>query len=125
EELLHFLGDELARLGVEGGQAVLVHEHGLVVQPRLPGLLRDVLVDPLPELARPRRALEPLGLAAELHAFHHSCHQDSLSWASRRLTGAASPRSSGWRQLYQTVSSVSMTLPAPFSTRAGTGRISR
>ena len=36
--------------------------------------LRDVLVDPLAELARVRREVEAFGLAAELHAVDHSCH---------------------------------------------------
>src|SRR5690606_36827260 len=51
EELFHFLFEKLARLWLDGRQAVFVDEHGLVAEPLLPSLLRHVLVDPLVELA--------------------------------------------------------------------------
>jgi len=53
---------------------VLVHQHFLVLEPLLPGFLRDVLEQALAELARVRREIETFRLAAELHALHHPGH---------------------------------------------------
>src|SRR5262249_21157716 len=101
-------------------EPVLVDEHRLVAQPRGPRLLRDVLVDPLAELARVRRKVQSLGLAAELHAVDHSCHSTSPRASCDRpatcagscrgpASGAAGPRSSryGSRARETTATSVS------------------
>ena len=45
EELLHLRGQVLARTRIRQVQAVLVDQHGLVLEPHLPGLLRGVLVE--------------------------------------------------------------------------------
>jgi len=74
EVLLHLLGEILPRLDVGEVEAVLVHQHGLVLEPLLPGFLRHVLEDALAELPRVGREVEPVGLAAELDAFHRACH---------------------------------------------------
>src|SRR5690349_5587203 len=72
---LGLLHEVLARPRVGEVQPVLVHEHGLLAQPLLPGFLRDVLPDALAELAGIRRKFEALGLAAELDALHHAGHR--------------------------------------------------
>src|SRR6266576_201245 len=76
--LLHLLGQPFPGAGIGERKAILVDEHRLMLQPLLPRLLRDVLVEALAELARIRRKIEPFRFAAELHAFHHSCHRNPL-----------------------------------------------
>ena len=58
EEFLHLALEELAGLGVDGRQAVLIEQGRLVLHPARPGFLRDVLVDALAELARGTVAVE-------------------------------------------------------------------
>src|SRR3989344_5251534 len=79
----HLGFQNLARLGVERAQAVLVHQHGLVAEPRLPRLLRDVLEDALAEFAGISRVVESLGLFAEFDALHHAGHR-SLPYRKER-----------------------------------------
>src|SRR3990172_331693 len=74
QEFLHLAGQELAGLGLEEHEPVLVDQHGLVSEPLLPGLLRDLVVNALAELTRIRRAIETFRLAAEQYALDHSCH---------------------------------------------------
>src|SRR4029453_13886671 len=57
---------------------ILVHEHRLMLEPLLPSLFRDVLVDTLAEFTRIWREVESLGLAAELDAVNHACHRSTL-----------------------------------------------
>src|SRR3984893_10753684 len=72
EELLHFRLQELARLGLDRRQAILVDEHGLVRQPARPALPGNALVDAPPELARIRDPLESRGLALQQNTLHHT-----------------------------------------------------
>src|SRR5690606_4430986 len=74
EIALHLGGEVLAGPRIGQAQAVLVDEHRLVAQPVLPGLLRDLLVDPLADLAGVGREIQPLGLLAELDAVDHPGH---------------------------------------------------
>ena len=77
EVFLHFLGQELARLGVGEDQAVFVDQAGLVLEPGLPGLLADLFVDALAERPGIWRAVEAFGFGAELDAADGSGHGDS------------------------------------------------
>src|SRR5687767_10935934 len=72
EIFLHLCHQELARLRLEGDEPVFIYKHRLVPEPFLPGFLRDILEDALPDLTRVRRTLEAFRLAAELHAVDHS-----------------------------------------------------
>src|SRR5688572_13463637 len=74
EILLHLGHPELARLRLEGDETVFINEHRLVPEPLLPGFLRDILEDALPDFTRVRRPLEAFRLAAEFHAVNHSGH---------------------------------------------------
>src|SRR5215213_167195 len=70
EEVFHVLRDELLRFLLPRHQAVLVEDHLHSLLPHLPGVERDVLVDSLPQLTRPRRVLESGELLLELLAEH-------------------------------------------------------
>ena len=59
EELLHFFDEERAGLGLDGGQSILVDEHGLMRHPLRPAFLRDVVVDAFAEISRVRRVSTP------------------------------------------------------------------
>src|SRR6266850_4536664 len=74
EMALGLLHEVLARLRVGEVEAVLVHQHGLLLEPLRPGFLGDALPDALAERAGIGRKRHAFGLAAELHAIHHSCH---------------------------------------------------
>src|SRR5690606_20318328 len=77
EELLHLPLQELAGLGLDRRQPVLVDQHRLVREPALPGLLRDVVENALPELAGIGGEVQPLRFPAEQHAVDGSCHRYS------------------------------------------------
>src|SRR6187399_1196469 len=77
EVLLHLLREPLPRAGIGERQPILVDEHRLVLEPRLPRLLRHVLVDALAQRAGIRRQIEPFGLAAEFYALHRARHHRS------------------------------------------------
>src|SRR5512141_2972048 len=77
EVLAHLLLEVLARPRVGEVQPVLVHQHLLVLEPSLPRLLRDRLVEPLAELSRVRREVQALGLLLQLDAGHHARHLHS------------------------------------------------
>src|ERR1700690_3316279 len=69
EVLLHLFDDELLRFRVAQVQPVLVHEDLHVLEPQLPGLFRDVLVDALAEgVPFEGNVVEPGHLALELDA---------------------------------------------------------
>src|ERR1700730_1168249 len=70
EEVFHVLGHELLRLLLPWHQPILVQDHLHAVFPELPGVRRDVLVNPLAELARPRRGIESGKLLLKLDAEH-------------------------------------------------------
>ncbi|MCL6646562.1 MAG: hypothetical protein K6U88_16680, partial [Dehalococcoidia bacterium] len=71
EELLHVASHELLRLLLPGQQPILVEDHLHPLFPERPRLGRDVVVDPLPELAGPGSFRQPGHEAAELHALDH------------------------------------------------------
>ena len=77
EILLHLRDQELARLGFERHEPVLVDQHRLVAEPLLPGFLRNILENALAELTWIRRAIEAFRFAAELDALDHSGHSGS------------------------------------------------
>src|SRR5687768_1555429 len=89
---LGLLHEVFARLRVGQIEAVLVHQHGLLLQPLLPRLLRHVLPDALAERAGIGRELQAIGLAAQLDALHRSSHGADYI----RLRNTFEPR----RQLY-------------------------
>src|ERR1700730_12007127 len=72
EELLHFRLQELARLGLDRRQPILVDEHGLVLQPARPAFPGDTLLNAPAELTRIRGALESRGLALQKNTLHHA-----------------------------------------------------
>src|SRR5258708_26773945 len=71
---LGMLHEVFARLGIGEVEAVLVHQHGLLLEPLRPRLFRDVLPDALAEIARVGRESEAFGLAVELDALHQASH---------------------------------------------------
>jgi hypothetical protein len=79
EVLLGLFHQVFAVLGVGQVEAVLVDDHGLELDPALPGFLGDVLEHALAEFAGQRRKVHAFGLAAEFHALHHTCHVLLLS----------------------------------------------
>src|ERR1700757_2709465 len=56
--LVHLLHQKLLRLGRPRLQAILIEQHLLVLQPLHPGLLRDVVIDLVAEIAVEGRLLE-------------------------------------------------------------------
>ena len=74
EELFHLLGEEFARRGVRQHEPVFVDQTGLVSQPFLPGLLRNLLENALAERARNRRLGQAFGFFAELDAIDGTGH---------------------------------------------------
>jgi hypothetical protein len=72
EKPLHLLSDELLSFLSGGSQAILVDEHPQIVQPAIPGFLRDMVVYPLAQFTAPWGLLETGKLTAELHTFHRS-----------------------------------------------------
>jgi uncharacterized membrane protein YgdD (TMEM256/DUF423 family) len=77
EKLFHLLDQELARLRLDGRQAVLVDQHGLVADPGPPGLGGDVVEDALAELTRIWNAFQALGFALQVGAENGSRHDVS------------------------------------------------
>jgi hypothetical protein len=74
QKRVHILGQELARLGVHDIQAIVIDQHGLLLQPIPPTRLADTLDDPRTNRARKWRALKPFpGLAASAtgNGFRH------------------------------------------------------
>ena len=63
--LLHLFGEPLPRAHVGQAQAILVHQHRLVLEPCLPRLLGHVLVDALAEFARVGRKIQALRFLSE------------------------------------------------------------
>src|SRR5438067_9432968 len=75
EVFLRLVEQDLVRLLAAAGQAILVHDHFEMLQPHLPRLLRDAVVDALAKLVRERLVLEPRQLALELDALEHPRHR--------------------------------------------------
>src|SRR5690606_35690824 len=92
EEFLHLAFQELARLRVDGAEAILVDEHGLVPQPLLPAGFRDVLEDALAELAGIGLEVQAFGALLQHDAINHACHHVLHSWNPKNAArGCASP----------------------------------
>jgi hypothetical protein len=72
EKPFHLLSYEFLSLLAGGGQTILIDEHSQVIHPLTPGLLRDMVVYPLPQFAAPWGLLEAGKFFAQHHAFHHS-----------------------------------------------------
>src|SRR5579859_1405242 len=72
EKLLHLFFHDFLGAGIQGIQAVLVHDHFGVLDPQLPGFSRNTFVDPLAKLALPRRAVQAGQIAAEFYTVHHA-----------------------------------------------------
>src|SRR5712675_35564 len=120
KELLHLPFEKLAGLGLNRRKPVLVDQHDLVLDPAGPGLARDLLEDALPQGPRVGHALEAGRFVLEEDALDSAGH--AMLWMSA-VTGAGSPRRSGWAGLYQSVGGSSIT-PAQASQRARSGVIS-
>src|SRR6185369_937137 len=75
EELLGLVPEDLVRARVRRRQAVLVHDHLEVLEPELPRVLTDAVVDALVEIVVERLEREPGQLLAELLANHHPSHR--------------------------------------------------
>ncbi len=84
EVLLHLAREVLARARIGEVQSVLVHEHGLVLEPAGPGFLAHVLEDALAQVARVGREVESFGFLAELDALDGTGHVDFLVLAEWR-----------------------------------------
>src|SRR5262249_42009332 len=86
EMVFHLALEVLACALIRQIQSVLVHQHGLVTDPTLPGFLAHVLVDALAELAGIGRKVEALGFSAELDAMDGAGHARN-SWELISLCG--------------------------------------
>src|SRR5262245_45125005 len=83
-------GDEFLRLLLPRHEAVLVENHLHPIFPELPGVGRDVLVDALPELARPGRRIEPRQFLLKLLTKHLAPARVSRGGARRsRFAGVS------------------------------------
>ena len=69
EMLLHLLGQPLAGPDIGERKAILVDEHRLVLEPRLPGFLRHALVDALPEGTGIGREVDISGILSDSGVF--------------------------------------------------------
>src|SRR5579864_87892 len=74
EELLGLLHQILARARIGHVQAVFVDQHRLLLEPRLPGFLRNAFVNALAKFAGQRREIEAFGFLAELCALNRTSH---------------------------------------------------
>src|SRR5438128_3372603 len=77
EVLLGLVEEDLVRLLAAAGQTVLVHDHLEMLQPHLPGFLRDVVVDALAQLVVEGLVLQAGQLPLELLALHHPRHRET------------------------------------------------
>src|SRR5258706_5492614 len=74
EMALGLFHEVLARFRVGEVEAVLVHQHGLLLQPLRPGFLGDAVPDAFAERSRVGREVHAFGFASQLYALHHSRH---------------------------------------------------
>jgi len=77
EELLHLLFEKATGLGIHGAEAILVDEYGLLAQPILPSLLRDMVEDTLTQVTRIGLTVETLRLPMKFAALDQTAHVDS------------------------------------------------
>ena len=85
--ILHLALEVFACALVGQIQAVLVHQHGLVAQPLLPGFLADAFPDALAQFAGVGRKVHALGFLAELDAVDHACHVNPRVCVVLMITG--------------------------------------
>jgi hypothetical protein len=79
EVLAHLLLQVLAGARVREVQAVLVHQHLLVLEPRLPRLLGDAFVELAAQLAGVRRHVQAFGFLLQLDAIDNAGHHSSFT----------------------------------------------
>ena len=72
KELLHLFFHYFLRAGIEGIEAVFVHDHFGVLDPELPGIFRNAFVDALAEFALPGWAIESGEVAVKFNAMHYA-----------------------------------------------------
>jgi len=105
--------EQLAGFGVYCRQPVLVDEHGLVGNPKLPSFLRDRFEDALAARTRKRWTIEAWSLALQMSALHGTySHRSRYTTGHRSLcaggnsvassvaTGAGKPMRAGLRRSY-------------------------
>lgn len=73
EILLTLLGQKFLGFSLEGGESMLIDEHGLHFQPLLPCGLGDVIENALAFRAGKRRLIKTLGLLTETLAEYGMC----------------------------------------------------
>src|SRR5687767_8690187 len=100
EEVLHLAGHQLLRLLLPWHEAVFVQDHFLAVFPQLPCLGRDVLINPLSQLTRPRRCIKAGHVLLELDAVHGPAARVTGRglgwWRSAFVHGSMLTRDSGF-----------------------------
>ena len=72
----HFFAEEFSRFGFGEGQPIFIDQARLMLEPALPGFLRDIFKDSFAEIAGIGRSLEAFGFFAELDALDGSGHVD-------------------------------------------------
>jgi hypothetical protein len=55
-------------------ETILVHQHGLELDPSLPGFLGYIFKNPLAERAGIGRTIQPFGFTSQFYALNHSSH---------------------------------------------------
>ena len=76
--VFHLACQVLAGTGVGQVQAVLVDQHGLVLEPVGPGLLAHVLKNALAQFSGVGRKVQTFGFLAQFDALNSTCQGDSL-----------------------------------------------
>lgn len=72
KKLLHLLFHDFLGVGIEGIEAVFIHDHLGVLDPELPGIFRNTFVDPFAQFTLPGRAVKAGEVAAKFNAMHHA-----------------------------------------------------
>src|SRR6185312_7081902 len=72
----HLFHQKLLRFRLPGLKAVLVEQHLGMLAPHAPSLGADVFIDFLAQRSVKRWLIKAWKLSPELHAFHHSCHEN-------------------------------------------------
>ena len=70
----HVLLDQLQGFRIGGAQAVFVHDGGQALQPLLPTLLGNMLINPLSKFARMRRAVQAFGFLLQYDTKYGTRH---------------------------------------------------
>src|SRR3569623_1924861 len=75
EIFFHFTFEKLAGFGIDGTQAILVDEHGLMLEPHLPSFFRYAFENALAERAGIGLHRQAFGFLAQFDALHRSSHR--------------------------------------------------